>query len=1010
LSDTRNVELVFRLRTEGREQAEAALRSIKGLTGEVAKGTDSGAKSMTASVLAANLLGDSIKRLAGFAKEFTSDAAQYAARTQTVGVVMDQLARVNNLSVTAVRAQSQELRKLGIVNQDAISSVNRLVFAQLDLKKATDLARLAQNAAVIGGQTSTEALNGIVHGIVTRQPEVLRTYGLIVDFEGAFTVAAGKLGRELTSVEKQQIALNQVLEQGGRITGTYEASMLTAGKQITSLTRYSLEAKDAIGSEFVPALSRGVRVLTEMAHWATENSSAVATLATGLTAASAAALAFRFTPGPLPFKLGVGALAGAATAAGLIADPVDEVKANAGNAFRNIDRERARINEQLANPSTTAADAKSLRLRFEALTNGERTVIQASAEALAQAIIQKVGKDNRGELARQSDIDRKVQDIGRDGTIDLGAGRSLRRTDVLGAIQNLESPDRSGSVFNQDAYDRAVKMGVEQQNQEAFAKESARSRKAALAAELAAVKELRQLEIQRLPEFEKLLAAHTADIQNARDSGALSKKLEQTLKNQLDLRKELLGEKLAGKVPLQKTRTAFDALGYFGAQDGTAESVFVENDPGAIQRVTALAVEGKRSLLEYNVALIRAFATPGQEVQTIERVASLRIEAANQEFAIKKDTAVLSQKLIEAERSQTLELLQLRQRSNEQYRESAGRVYDALRSGGTGGLRTLITGTADVQGRALFQNLSGQLLQTAGGTLGRLGAASGLPSWLLRGTLADPQNAEIDKALALDKNTASLKDLTKVIATGAGSSSIGLSGIPGLAGGGVIPGFADTAITSGRTVASYFRGSGTNSRFGEFGFGASTAAGGLFAGLGSGQIVRGENGYVLTGNEKFGNVVGSAGIVAGAGFGVYSGIKQGGPRGIATAVGAGLGAIAAIPGPQQPFVAAAALVAGLVTGLLPDPKKQREEEINRAVASRRYEEPKGSDRFTDLAGNDTDYDSRGRVRVMQTIVINAMDAKSLMDRKQELAQAVSSALVDGGNDLGDQVRAQVSRY
>jgi hypothetical protein len=39
LSDTRNVELVFRLRTEGREQAEAALRSIKGLTGEVAKGT-----------------------------------------------------------------------------------------------------------------------------------------------------------------------------------------------------------------------------------------------------------------------------------------------------------------------------------------------------------------------------------------------------------------------------------------------------------------------------------------------------------------------------------------------------------------------------------------------------------------------------------------------------------------------------------------------------------------------------------------------------------------------------------------------------------------------------------------------------------------------------------------------------------------------------------------------------------------------------------------------------------
>jgi hypothetical protein len=96
-----------------------------------------------------------------------------------------------------------------------------------------------------------------MHGITTLQPEILRTVGVTVEFESAyrkFATAAGRTVESLSSQEKQQIALNLVLERGKDIAGSYEAAMGTVGKLMTSLPRFIEEIKLKFGELFTPAL------------------------------------------------------------------------------------------------------------------------------------------------------------------------------------------------------------------------------------------------------------------------------------------------------------------------------------------------------------------------------------------------------------------------------------------------------------------------------------------------------------------------------------------------------------------------------------------------------------------------------------------------------------------------------------------------------------------------------------------------------------------------------------
>lgn len=233
----------------------------------------------TASTQPINTLGSSIQsmalkaaaaiglyKLADGIKSTIVESTMLSARVETLGVVMGAVGKNVGLNAQQMENYSKNVAAMGITTQVSRETVIRMVQAQMNLTDATKLARIAQDAAVIGNTNSSDALQKMIYGIQTGQVEVLKTIGINVIFETSYKKLGAQLGKnaeDLTELEKVQARANVVIEAGQRIAGTYEAAMGTVGKQINTLPRFIEEAKLKFGELFKPALMIVISELTK---------------------------------------------------------------------------------------------------------------------------------------------------------------------------------------------------------------------------------------------------------------------------------------------------------------------------------------------------------------------------------------------------------------------------------------------------------------------------------------------------------------------------------------------------------------------------------------------------------------------------------------------------------------------------------------------------------------------------------------------------------------------------
>jgi hypothetical protein len=266
----------------GRAGAAAGKASadVKGL-GESGERAASGLETLAAAL--GGLV--STSQLLGTIKSVTVDASRY----EQVGLVMNAVGKNSGYARGELASLQNELQKTGISMTQSRETISRMVQANMDLSQATQLARLAQDAATIGNISSSEALQRMMQGIQSAEVEVLRGIGLNVNFEQGYRTLAATLGKtteSLSEQEKMQARTNVTMAQAPALAGSYEVSMTNAGKQALSLSRHLDDLSVKIGAAFQPAYLAGVQTFTAAVKLAQDNATlasvAIASVAAGI--------------------------------------------------------------------------------------------------------------------------------------------------------------------------------------------------------------------------------------------------------------------------------------------------------------------------------------------------------------------------------------------------------------------------------------------------------------------------------------------------------------------------------------------------------------------------------------------------------------------------------------------------------------------------------------------------------------------------------------------------------
>lgn len=454
----------------------------------------------------------------------------------------------------------------------------------------------------------------------------------------------------------------------------------------------------------------------------------------------------------------------------------------------------------------------------------------------------------------------------------------------------------------------------------------------------------------------------------------------------------------------QTTRLAYETKQF---QEGLKKTI--SDDEAAVKSLLSVVDRLDKVQNDHDVRMIEMRL--GDSEAGIRAITQKRLELAKDETDVQKIIYDSEERLAELHKRQAEDL-------KNQADSLASGLFHGIMGGGAG-MRSFGTNLLTSQMGQIFTNVTSKYLQTGIGELGKLGDKSGLGKWL-GGTLAEHKDAALQTVTqantdATVANTAALSRLSGFGAGGGGGA--------GWSGGGYGP-FDIAGIPSdtlsGKSEIDYMQ-SMDGAPFGKFGSDAAMSSGTM----------------AFLKSANFAKAVGIAGAAVAGTMGAISGFSHGGARGDIQGIGSlagaagGIMSIAGVTGPAAPIMAGIGLALGMVSAMFGDPKQIRENQINKEIRDALYMAPPSVDVQADVTGartrtnragqidstpwdafafhvNDPYYirgphDSSNLEQVPGTVVyqynvnipVNAADAKSFIDQRNNIAAAVHQAMQEG---------------
>ena len=191
----------------------------------------------------------------GYALTRMSKAAfQVAADVAEMNVAMEAVGKSTGIGGAAIKGAAKDIRKMGIEMKASQEIALLFVKGKLDLAKADDLARVAQDLAVLSQSNSTDTAQTLTYAIQNGNSMLLKSAGITKYASEAYAQYARELKisqTALTASQRQQAILNMVLEEGKKVAGTYEAAMTQSGKVLRSFPRIINDIQLEFGGLFL---------------------------------------------------------------------------------------------------------------------------------------------------------------------------------------------------------------------------------------------------------------------------------------------------------------------------------------------------------------------------------------------------------------------------------------------------------------------------------------------------------------------------------------------------------------------------------------------------------------------------------------------------------------------------------------------------------------------------------------------------------------------------------------